>query len=197
MTDIVERLYGERCPNHDPECCVCVVWDMHDRIEAQADEITHLRDAPKIARDRISELEMALVQHNCGTLKCLCYECCRRLFPEPDEQKQMTDIVEAVARGISSLHGDPDILMANGLRRWQYSVKAAQAAIDAVNEHQADEIIRLRDALKIARDVVTLIRSEIFDILRRHDVSEQCFAEVAMVTHKAIRALKEQTNEPT
>ncbi len=29
------------------------------------------------------------------------------------------------------------------------------------------------------------LRSDIFDILRRHDVSEQCFAEVAMVTHAA------------
>lgn len=30
---------------------------------------------------------------------------------------------------------------------------------------------------------VEQLRSDVFAILRRHDVSEQCFAEVAMVTH--------------
>ena len=32
---------------------------------------------------------------------------------------------------------------------------------------------------------IDTLRGEIFEILRRHEVSEQCFAEVAMVTHAA------------
>lgn len=30
------------------------------------------------------------------------------------------------------------------------------------------------------------LRSAVFNVLRRHEVSEQCFAEVAMVTHAAL-----------
>jgi hypothetical protein len=30
------------------------------------------------------------------------------------------------------------------------------------------------------------LRSDVFEILRRHDVSDQCFAEVAAVTHAAL-----------
>ena len=38
---------------------------------------------------------------------------------------------------------------------------------------------------------VAKLRSDIFEVLRQHDVSEQCFAEVAMITHAAIRASME------
>jgi hypothetical protein len=31
------------------------------------------------------------------------------------------------------------------------------------------------------------LRSDIFEVLRRHDVGEQCFAEVAMITEAAVR----------
>lgn len=34
--------------------------------------------------------------------------------------------------------------------------------------------------------LVHLLRSEVFAVLRRHDVSEQCFGEVAMVTFSAL-----------
>ena len=43
--DLVKRLYGERCVDHDDNCCVCVVWDMQDRIEALTAENERLREA--------------------------------------------------------------------------------------------------------------------------------------------------------
>ena len=36
------RLYGKRCAEYCPECCVCEVWAMHDLIETQAREIERL-----------------------------------------------------------------------------------------------------------------------------------------------------------
>lgn len=41
--DLITRLYGERCVDHDDNCCVCVVWDMRDRIEALTAEVERLR----------------------------------------------------------------------------------------------------------------------------------------------------------
>lgn len=38
------------------------------------------------------------------------------------------------------------------------------------------------------KDEAEKLRSEVFAVLRRNNVSERCFAEVAMVTHNAIRA---------
>lgn len=32
------------------------------------------------------------------------------------------------------------------------------------------------------------LRSAVFDVLRRHDVDENCFAEIAMITHEALKA---------
>ena len=43
----------------------------------------------------------------------------------------MNYIRKAVERAISSIHGDPDILMENGLYPWQYCTKAADAAMAA------------------------------------------------------------------
>jgi hypothetical protein len=34
--------------------------------------------------------------------------------------------------------------------------------------------------------ILKKLRSDVFEILRRHDVSDQCFAEVAAVTHAAL-----------
>ncbi len=46
MTDEqIIRLYGKRCAEYCPECCVCEVWAMHDLIETQAREIERLREA--------------------------------------------------------------------------------------------------------------------------------------------------------
>jgi hypothetical protein len=39
--------------------------------------------------------------------------------------------------------------------------------------------------------IISDLRSDVFEILRRHDVSDQCFAEVAAVTYAAL-AGKEQ-----
>ena len=41
--DLIARLYGERCADHDDNCCVCVVWAMRDRIEALTAENERLR----------------------------------------------------------------------------------------------------------------------------------------------------------
>lgn len=38
---------------------------------------------------------------------------------------------------------------------------------------------------------ITKLRSDIFAILRKHDVSEQCFAEVAIVTQAAVQGAGE------
>jgi septal ring factor EnvC (AmiA/AmiB activator) len=53
MTDErITKLFGERCTDHEPSCACCVVWDMRDRIEAQAKEIAETR----AANDRCEEL---------------------------------------------------------------------------------------------------------------------------------------------
>lgn len=36
--------------------------------------------------------------------------------------------------------------------------------------------------------MLAAVRSDVFSVLRRHEVTEQCFAEIAMVTQAAISA---------
>lgn len=57
-------------------------------------------------------------------------------------------------------------------------------AIAAWNQRPAQDSTQEAES-----ELVERLRSEIFAILRRHDVSEQCFAEVAMVAHAARTAL--------
>lgn len=47
----------------------------------------------------------------------------------------------------------------------------------------------------LAARAVADLRSEIFAVLRRHDVSEQCFAEVAMVTQAKMSAPPERRDD--
>ncbi len=60
------------------------------------------------------------------------------------------------------------------------AVARGSATVDAVMPTVRAALTRPQ-----AGDGVGKLRSDIFEVLRRHDVSEQCVAEVAMLTHAA------------
>lgn len=48
----------------------------------------------------------------------------------------------------------------------------------------------------LGNEVLAKLRSDIFAVLRNHDVSEQCFAEVAMITQAALKAIEPVGDQP-
>ena len=106
----------------------------------------------------------------------------------------MTDQPEPVEVTQADRDAAAEFLDLLGFPHFRPLVDGTQRFKDGGGEKALLIIVRHRlSALRAqpSRDDVAEVRSAVFEVLRRHDVSEQCFAEVAMVTHAAIRARKE------
>jgi hypothetical protein len=60
------------------------------------------------------------------------------------------------------------------------------AKIHCAEKHR-EEVAEAADLITAQAARLKALRSDIFAVLRAHDVSEQCFAEVAMITHAALK----------
>lgn len=61
----LERLYGPRCPDFDPDCAACEVWNLYDRKEIMkkaiwkmaSKRLTSVDDYIMIAKQAIADYE--------------------------------------------------------------------------------------------------------------------------------------------
>jgi hypothetical protein len=92
----------------------------------------------------------------------------------PDDGLRVNDGGDAVSEYVTQ--ADRDAAQALCASGWTYAIEAFAA-------HRRSSVSAVEAESGV---ILKKLRSDVFEILRRHDVSDECFAEVAAVTHAAI-----------